>query len=182
MAKVASPFRAYICYRNSLFAQGLRNLLESRRAARIVGMQSNETLALRAVQALKPEVIIVEESAKGGRLIRLGTLLNSAGAGRVVTLSLDHDRATVYQRSRVGAASPAALVRAIRGSAGPSGLWPDSPRTKPVSFRRESGAQSDGGRFEHPSRVPRTRKQGTQASDTLPRASRGSRQGGEKRR
>lgn len=112
----ATPCRIYIVYHHGLFAQGVRSVLETRRAAEIVGMESDVAKALKAMQSLQPDVIIVEECTGKYQRMRLGALLHSAVAGRVVTLSLDHGFATVYQRHRVAATDPTDLVEAIRGS------------------------------------------------------------------
>jgi DNA-binding NarL/FixJ family response regulator len=116
MMAAASPCRTYIVYHHGLFAQGVRSVLEERRGVQIVGMESDVAKALKAVRSLRPEVIIVEQSAGKHRPMRLGAFLYSAGAGRVVTLSLNHDFATVYDRRRVAATDPADLVKAIRGA------------------------------------------------------------------
>lgn len=115
MTAAVSPCRTYIVYHHGLFAQGVRSVLETRRAVQIVGMESDVAKALKAVQSLKPEVIIVEESTGKHQRMRLGAFLNGSTGGRVVTLSLDHEYATVYDRHRVEANDPADLVRAIQG-------------------------------------------------------------------
>ena len=61
-AAPSSPCRTYIVYHHGLFAQGVRSVLENRRAVQIVGMERDVARALKAVQSLQPEVIIVEES------------------------------------------------------------------------------------------------------------------------
>ena len=115
MMTAASPCRTYIVYHHGLFAQGVRSILETRRAVKIVGMESDVGKALEAVRSLQPEVIIVEECTGKHQPMRLGAFLHSATGGRVVTLSLDHDSATVYQRNRMAATDPADLVKAIQG-------------------------------------------------------------------
>ena len=116
MSTAGVPCRAYIVYHHALFAQGVRSVLETRRAVQIVGMENDVPKALKAVQSLRPDVVVVEESAGKQQPIRLGAFLQSAGVGRVVTLSLDHGFAMVYQRNRVVAKDPADLVKAIRGA------------------------------------------------------------------
>ena len=87
-------------------------MLERDKSVQIVGMQSNVAKALQAVRSLRPEVILVEEPTEHwGKW----PFLQLAAAGRIVTLSLDHDYATVYDEHRVAAADPADLVKAIRG-------------------------------------------------------------------
>jgi DNA-binding NarL/FixJ family response regulator len=111
----AAPCRTYIVYHHGLFAQGVRSVLEAQRAVQVVGMESDVGKALKAVQSLQPEVIIVEESTGRHQSMRLGAFLNGAVGGRVVTLSLDQNAATVYQRNRMTATDPTDLVKAIQG-------------------------------------------------------------------
>jgi len=140
MMTAACPCRTYIVYHHGLFAQGVRSVLETRRAVQIVGMESDVAKALKAVESLKPEVIIVEECTGSHQPMRLGAFLHSAVGGRVVTLSLDHDFATVYQRNRLAANDPADLVKAIQGVGEPYIPGPDkSPGKSAMADLLESG-------------------------------------------
>jgi DNA-binding NarL/FixJ family response regulator len=132
MTAAASPCRTYIVYHHGLFAEGVRSMLEARRAVQIVGMEGDVAKALKAVRSLQPEVIIVEESTGEHQPMCLGAFLNCAIGGRVVTLSLDHSFATVYDRRRVAATDPTDLVEAIRG-----------PR--PSKQRKAAGSQANAG-------------------------------------
>jgi DNA-binding NarL/FixJ family response regulator len=179
MMTAASPCRTYIVYHHGLFAQGVRSVLEARRAVQIVGMESDVARALKAVHTLKPEVMIVEESTGKHQPMHLGAFLYSATGGRVVTLSLDYDSATVYQRNRMAATDHADLVKAIqrvreshipgRDKAHPKA----SMLSQPVSDR-----DGDHSRSGSKPRVRSTKKKGMQVSRKPPGASRGSRKGG----
>jgi len=140
MMTAASPCRTYIVYHHGLFAQGVRSVLESRHAVQIVGMESDVNKALKAVESLQPEVIIVEECKAKPQPMRLGAFLHGAAGGRVVTLSLDHGFATVYQRNRITATDPAELVKAIQGVGEPHISGPDkSPGESAIADLLESG-------------------------------------------
>jgi chemotaxis response regulator CheB len=170
MMTAASPCRTYIVYHHGLFAQGVRSVLETRRAVQIVGMESDVAKALKAVQSLQPEVVIVEESTGKHQPMRLGALLHSASAGRVVTLSLDHDFATVYDRHRVEANDPADLVRAIQGVGKPHIPGPDQRHPEAsMLFQPESGRNGNEGRSAKKSRVRRTRKEEPKQTVTVSR-------------
>jgi DNA-binding NarL/FixJ family response regulator len=112
MTIAASPCRTYIVYHHALFAQGVRSVLEAQDGVQIVGMEKNIGKALKAVRSLRPEVVLFEEpSASKAQW----PFLQLATNGRVVTLSLDHAFATVYDQCRIPASDPADLAKAIRG-------------------------------------------------------------------
>lgn len=159
------PCRTYIVYRHALFFRGVRSILEDRRSVQIVGTESDFDKALKAVRSLQPEVIIVEEPTRTHQSMRLGAFLHAAGASRIVTLSLDHSFATVYERSRVAAAEPSDLVEAILGTGKQRGPRPVQPRpTASTPFTSESGARSRERRSGRPSRVASAGQQEAQAT------------------
>ena len=104
--------RIFIVYRHALFAQGVRSVLERQSTARIVGMDDDAARATTAIAAAQPDVILVEEPEDRGATWRF---LDAAAASRIVTLSLDHAYATVYDHRRAAATDASDLVRAIRG-------------------------------------------------------------------
>ena len=113
MTVAAAPCRTYIVYHHALFAQGVRSVLEAQNGVQIVGMEKDIGKALKAVRSLRPEVVLLEElSAKKAQW----PFLQLATAGRVVTLSLDHAFATVYDQRRIPASDPIRLAKAIRGT------------------------------------------------------------------
>ena len=112
----APPSRIYIVYQDGLFAQGMRSLLECRDLAEIVGIESDTAKALVAMRALKPEVVIVEESSDTDRPSGLvAAFVEEAVAPRIVSLSLSRDYATVYESTRVPTRSPDEFARAVHG-------------------------------------------------------------------
>ena len=113
MTIATSPCRTYIVYQHALFAEGVRSVLEEQNGVQIVGMEKDIGKALKAVRSLRPEVVLLEEpSSKKAQW----PFLQLATAGRVVTLSLDHAFATVYDQERFPASDPAELAKAIRGN------------------------------------------------------------------
>jgi DNA-binding NarL/FixJ family response regulator len=178
MMTALSPCRTYIVYHHGLFAQGVRSVLETRRAVQIVGMESDVGKALKAVQTLKPEVIIVEESTGKHQRMRLGAFLNGSTGGRVVTLSLDHEFATVYDRHRMDANDPADLVRAIRGVGKQRVPGPDRPDPKAsMLFKPVSKANGNKGRSAPASRLRQIAKEEATQTETVSRTAR-ARKGG----
>jgi chemotaxis response regulator CheB len=174
------PCRIYIVYHNGLFAQGVRCVLEEQRVVEVVGMESDVAKALKAVRSLQPEVIIVEECTGAHQPMRLGAFLHSAAAGRVVTLSLDHKFATVYQRNRIPVTDLGDLVKAIQGVAKQQIPGPDPHPVKVATadlFGSGRGTfRSDDDQTGHESRVRRTRKPENKARETTSLTSRGKRE------
>jgi DNA-binding NarL/FixJ family response regulator len=107
-----SPCRAYIVYHNGLFAQAVRSLLEKERGVAIVGMESDVTRAKMAVRTLRPDVILVEEPVDHALI---WPCLEAAGASRIVTFSLGHVYATVFDTRRTEAGNPLDLIKAVQG-------------------------------------------------------------------
>ena len=173
MKHAAAPCRTYIVYHHGLFAQGVRSILEDGSTAQIVGMESDVAKAMDAVQALQPEVIIMEECAGKHQPMHLGAFLHSATDGRVVTLSLDDAYATVYDRRRLTVTDAGDLVKAIRRVGKPNIPRPDQPDPKAsMLFQSGSGRNGGEGRSGKESRVRRTRKEEVTKTQDTPRASR----------
>lgn len=101
-----------------------------------------------------------------------------SAVGRIVTLSLDHPYATVYDQRRIPASDPAELVKAIRGRRRKHIRGPDQPNPKAsMVFQPESGPDGGEGRSGQTWRVWRTRNEEATKAQDMPRASR-ARKGG----
>jgi DNA-binding NarL/FixJ family response regulator len=137
MVTTASPCRTYIVYRNALFAQGVRSVLERESGVQIVGMENDLTRAAAALRDLQPEVILVEEPMESGVPWHF---LEWTMASRIVTFSLDHAFATVYDPRRTAAGNPADLVKAIQGAGKPHIPGPEkAPGVGATADLSESG-------------------------------------------
>jgi len=127
--------KLYILFNHALFGQGIRSLLRGRRAIQIVGMEKDEAKSVEAIQALHPEVVIVEESGRGIGSATLSAILRKPGVGRVVAMDIGHNYATVYDRRCMTTTRPEDLVKAIRkglqgqGSAAARSGTAKSPRS-----------------------------------------------------
>jgi len=174
-----APCRTYILYHHALFAHGVRSLLEKEHSVQIVGMESDMARAVKAVSSLHPEVILVEES---GDLGETWPFFELAAAGRIVTFSIDHGYATVYNHHRSLASEPADLVQAIRGAraretrqdsrADPQDAMASTP-VRPVSGAEPSPDGSDpsspSAAFKRKTRKPQypSRKVGMPTDDSV---------------
>ena len=118
MPSTRTVTKVHIIFNHALFGQGVRSLLRGRRAIKIVGMGKDEAESLKAMDALHPEVIIIEERNGGIGPSTLGTILQRPGAGRVVALNIDHNHATVYDRRPFVITNSEDLVDAIRTGRG----------------------------------------------------------------
>jgi len=178
MMTAASPCRVYIVYRHGLFAQGVRSILEKQGGVQIVGMESNEAKALKAVRSLRPEVTLVEEPTKKDAR---WPFLQLAAAGRVVTLSLEHAFATVHDQHRIPASDPADLVKAIRGARKRkrqvAGKDPQHEE-KAIAIQLEAGRNGKEDQTGRGSRVRRALNEEGKYPQISPRASRGKWKGG----
>jgi len=144
--------RVYILSRTSLFAQGIRSLLDDEPSIEILGVESDPARAIESARSLQPEVIIVEEPAEQGQWERLGSFIRLTTAGRIVALNLDHQSVTVYDRLRIAARGPADLVEAIRGSGGQADRADRIAEARPI---RKPEASAD-----RPRRRPRAVNKG----------------------
>ncbi len=107
-----------ILLNHALFGQGIRSLLRGRRAIQIVGMRKDEKKCLETMDSLHPEVVIVEQSNGAIEPTALGTILQRPGVERVVGLNIDHNYATVFDRSSFAITKAEDLISAIQTGRG----------------------------------------------------------------
>ena len=100
-------------YEHSLFAHGIKKLLEREKALRMVGLVERPLLSVRGLKRLKPDVVVVEDN--GGMAI-----LESLEGVMGVAVSLRGDEATIFTGFPIRVSKPKELVRAIRTIAGGS--------------------------------------------------------------
>jgi DNA-binding NarL/FixJ family response regulator len=112
--------RVCIVYEHSLFAHGIKKLLERDKALRMVGLVERPLLSVRGLKRLNPDVVVVEDN--GGMAI-----LESLEGVMGVAVSLKGDAATIFTGFPIRVSRPEELVRAIRTIAG---------RGKPRSRRK----------------------------------------------
>ena len=141
MASADRPCRIFIVYSGGLFAEGIRSLLEELHVAEIVGMERDARKTLRTVRHLKPDVVIVEETAGKEWSPVIGTLLRQGIVARVVLLSLNHHNANIYHNCRIPATSSANLVKAIHDDIAQMSLPPDATARPRGGGRKTSVAR-----------------------------------------
>ena len=168
--------RIFILYNSGLLAQGIRSLLEREKGARIVGFERNAPKALESVRTLKPDVLIVESGATRKGLGVLHGAVQDAGIHTVVTLSLQHNQATVYKCEicRIDSMSPAELAKTILDSRSRCRTDPISNGNRPTRNRKAEEIQGDApsARFAPDSkrRAKERSKKGTEDSQLATRS------------
>ena len=99
--------RVCIVYEHSLFAHGIKKLLEREKALRMVGLVERPLLSLPGLKRLKPDVVVLEDN---GDMAILESLQGVMG----VAVSLKGDEATIFTGFPIRVSGPEELVRAIR--------------------------------------------------------------------
>lgn len=105
--RTSPAVRVCIVYEHSLFAHGIKKLLEGEKALQTVGLIERPLLSVRELKRLKPDVVVVEDN--GGMAI-----LESLEGVMGVAVNLRGDEATIFAGFPIRVSGPEELVRAIR--------------------------------------------------------------------
>ena len=107
----------FILYNHSLFARGVETLLKETSRMKVMGVEANGEEAFARIEALKPDVVIVEaEHGESGPEILLSRFLHVQLKARMVRLSLKDNTAIVYCGRRCEANTAEDLVKAVLSS------------------------------------------------------------------
>ena len=108
LSTMAGPDAVRVCivYEHSLFAHGIKQLLEQQKALRMVGMIQRPRLSLGALKRLKPDVVVVEGDTGMAILESLEGLM-------AVAISLRGDEATIFTGLPIRVSGPDELATAI---------------------------------------------------------------------
>ncbi|MFQ5804351.1 MAG: hypothetical protein ACE5JQ_15790 [Candidatus Methylomirabilales bacterium] len=110
--------KVFILYDHPLFGLGLERLFEQEKGIEVVGAAARSQNPLEQLRALRPDVIMVE-GAEPSLGPSLWDVLKEDLPGRVISVDLDEDQATVYTTRRLPAAQVADLVKAMRAGGRP---------------------------------------------------------------
>lgn len=102
--------RVCIVYEHSLFAHGIKRLLEQQKAVRMIGMIERPTVSARDLRRLRPDVVVVEGDA--GMAV-----LESLEGVTAVAISLRGDEATIFTGLPTRVSGPEELADVIRSAA-----------------------------------------------------------------
>jgi two-component system chemotaxis response regulator CheB len=98
-----------------LFRQGLRNILSESSSVAVVDAVSDLRTALARLNALQPDVVVLDHDGTGDGAIE--AILGDKAVGRLIVLSLRDNRLTVYTRAAVPAPSRDQLLAAVLSGA-----------------------------------------------------------------
>ncbi len=112
--------RIYIVASHPLFAQGVSSLLESQPDLQVVGLREYCEDTLREIEALHPDVVIVD-SEQSARAEITDALLTKIPGLKLVGLSLEEDNITITYLQQTTGAAVEDLVAAVRVR--PSSTW-----------------------------------------------------------
>lgn len=110
MQRGRGAVRVCIVYEHSLFAHGVKRLLEQQKALRIIGMLERPTVSARDLRRLRPDVVVVE--GNGGM-----TVLESLEGVTAVAISLNGTEATIFTGLPIRVSGPEELAEVIRSAA-----------------------------------------------------------------
>ncbi|MFQ5883445.1 MAG: hypothetical protein ACE5I9_13415 [Candidatus Methylomirabilales bacterium] len=110
--------KVFILYEHTLFGLGLERLLKQARGIEVVGTAARSEKSVDQLRTLRPHVIIVEggDPSLGSGLWEV---LKEGLPGRVISIPLDEDRATVYTTRQVLVAEVEELVKVVRSGGRP---------------------------------------------------------------
>jgi len=106
--------RIFILYRHPLFGRGLESLLKQEKGLEVVGAAWGDSKALHQIRSLRPDVVIVEGEANSGQGPSLWEVLQESPSGRVISVDLEEDQATIYTTSRLAPAEAKDLIKAVK--------------------------------------------------------------------
>jgi DNA-binding NarL/FixJ family response regulator len=106
-----------IVYEHSLFAHGIKRLLQPQKGLRIVGMIERPELSTRDLHRLRPDVVVVEGNGSMA-------VMESLEGVTALAISLRGDEATILSGLPVRVAAPEDLAGAIRHAARHRGRGP----------------------------------------------------------
>ncbi len=123
---VQSPQRVFILCRESLFGQGVKNLVERQPEMIVVGCEQDLESARTRIEALKPDVILVqcneprcELAAFGSQAPAMAELMRLAPQAGIVILNLETNRVCLFRKEERAVNQVEDLMQLIHSSARP---------------------------------------------------------------
>ncbi|MBI2372195.1 MAG: hypothetical protein HYV08_18530 [Deltaproteobacteria bacterium] len=107
--------RVIIHYQTALFASGLARLLQKAPGISIAGMMDDLPEAIRMVEELQPEVIVVEGGEGREEVVSCCEFLRRSPNSRVVTLRLDQPTVRLCQCQELLVPDVRDLIAVVRG-------------------------------------------------------------------
>jgi len=130
MADAPPPIRILIADDHALFRQGVRRLLDAAPELQVVGEASSGHEALRLVEELAPDIVLLDVSMPGPSGIEVARVIKTTSPrSRVIILTVFTNEEFLFEAIKAGAmgyllkdSSPEELLRAVRVVAEGEGL------------------------------------------------------------
>lgn len=117
----------FILYSHSLFARGLKELLQQEEGVNVMGIEARGEEAFSHIRALNPDVIIVEAKERESEPeMLLSRFLHEHLQARVVLLNLEDNSCILYSGRRCTADSVEDLIKCVVTS-----IVPEQSRSPP---------------------------------------------------
>lgn len=111
--------KVFIISPHLMFGSGLESLLGQESLVNLVGRAKNVEQAVIPIQALKPDVVILDsDELSRNDLSSVIRILDLHPHGRIIGLSLHHNKAYTYQVNEVAVNGPADLLQIISAAPG----------------------------------------------------------------
>lgn len=113
--QVTDASKVFILYRHALFASGISSLLGSQPGLQIVGMDADWSRAAERIDALRPDVVVMDgDSSSADLLEAVGRVIAQAAEIKVIRVSLSSNNASVYRAQQMVIGKTEDLIEAIR--------------------------------------------------------------------
>lgn len=151
---MTGPLRVLLADDHPMFREGLRFVLSQEADLAVVGEAGNGGEALRLVDELDPDVVVMDLAMpEVGGLEATGRLVEGGGRARVLVLTMSEDDESVFAALRCGAggylvkgADPDQVVSAVRAVARGHAVFGPHMAGRMMAFFTGLGSAGAGGR------------------------------------
>ncbi len=105
--------RVYLVFRNQLFGDAVRAILQTHPEIQLVGARAERDEVMQDVTALAPDIVLLEETDDGPAVHIADVMLSKPAPCRVITLRLNEDGMHVWSQTWRRTVRSQDLVEAI---------------------------------------------------------------------
>ncbi|MFQ6016409.1 MAG: hypothetical protein ACE5NP_13310 [Anaerolineae bacterium] len=107
--------RVFLICTHPLLCEAVQLILE-REGIELIGTETDQQKALKSIQSLQPDVILVESEGDAPELIEaISRLIQEKTGARLVNLSLNTNEISIYHREHKTVTKTEDLIQAITG-------------------------------------------------------------------